>query len=118
MNRPDERLEALDPAADPVRWEALVGTIVQAADGELDRRRASLTLTAAVLQWARPALSAAATIALLFSVGVAVSRSARTPVEDASLAGALVPEELAPWLVDGEQPTVAEVVVALERVVR
>lgn len=110
----------LDPRTDPVRWEAMVNAVVGAADPELRRRRREVTLAGALLAWARPALSAAATIALLVSASLAVSE-ARAPEEEATvstLAGALVPEELAAWLVAGYEPTVTEVVVALEEMER
>lgn len=118
MDRSKQRNAALDPNRDPARWEALVGGIVQRATPELERRRGSATLSSAVLHWARPALSAAATIAVLLSVSLAMARSGTAPGNDASLAGALVPEELAAWLMEGYQPTVTEVVAALEEVVR
>jgi hypothetical protein len=110
----------LDARTDPVRWEALVGAVVGAAELELRRRRRDVTLAGTLLAWARPALSAAATIALLVSASLALSVG-RAPEEEASvptLASALVPEEVAAWLVGGYEPTVTEVVVALEEMER
>jgi hypothetical protein len=96
----------------------LVGGIVHAAAPELVRRRGSATLTGALLAWARPALSAAATIAILLTVSAMMTRGGQAEASQASLASALVPEELVAWLVADYQPTVTEVVFALEEVVR
>ncbi len=54
-------LSALDPAGDPARWEALVRRTV--ARSIAVRRRASIP--ALVARWARPALAAAASLALV-----------------------------------------------------
>jgi hypothetical protein len=118
MDRARDGGVGLDPARDPARWEALVGGIVQSATPELERRRGQVTLTAMLVDWARPALSAAAAIAVLLSVSLALTRGGVSAEGDPSLANALVPDALAAWLVDGYQPTVTEVVVALEQVVR
>jgi hypothetical protein len=109
----------LDPSQDPARWEALVGSIVRAAEPELIRRGAASTVTATLLAWARPALSAAATVALLLTASLAVSRGVSAGGDaEPSLAGAVVSEELAAWLVGDYRPTVTEVVVALEEIAR
>lgn len=119
MDTNDGRHPELDPARDARRWEALVGGIVHAAAPELVRRRGSATLTGALLAWARPALSAAATIAILLTVSAMMARGGQGEASaQASLASALVPEELVAWLVADYQPTVTEVVFALEEVVR
>lgn len=110
--------DGLDPAERPGHWEALIGSIVAAAEPEL-RRRAEPTMTAALLDWARPALSAAATVAILLSASLVWSRGAAdVDASEPAVASALVPEELAAWLVAGYQPTVTEVVAALEEVGR
>lgn len=118
MDMNDVRHRSLDPARDSERWESLVRGIVQAAGPELGRRRQQAGVMPTLLSWARPALSAAATIALLFSLGVAVNAARPAPAAVPRLADALVPDEVARWLVDGYQPTVAEVVVALEEAIR
>ena len=117
MERNRELLE-LDPARDPERWERLVGFIASAAEPELARRRGKVTLPGLLLQWARPALATAATVALLASA-TAVLAGRGSPGEgtvEASLASAVVPERYAAWLVAGYEPTVTELVVALEEV--
>jgi hypothetical protein len=108
---------ALDPVRDPARWEQLVGAIVTSARPELVRRRRSANLPDLVLQWARPALATAATVALLVSAAAVLRPGGvQTEVATASVAGAVVPERYAAWLVAGYEPTVAELMVALEDV--
>lgn len=119
MDRDTDRRGRLDPALDPGGWESLVGGIMEASGPELARRRDQMSLTSTLLVWARPALSAAATIAILLSVTAAlVSRPGAGEMAEPLLADALVPGEVAQWLVAGYQPTVTEVVAALEEVVR
>jgi hypothetical protein len=118
MDRTEPGRDGLDPGRDPRRWEAVVGGIMLAAEPELERRRVGVSLTNTLLAWARPALSAAATIALLISASAMLMRGGAGEAADAGLADALMPEAVAAWLVAGYQPTVTEVVVALEEVVR
>lgn len=116
--REDRRLE-LDPMARPGRWEDLVAGIVARARPELARRRARVDVPGIVVQWARPALATAATVALLVTAAAVVGGPGSEGVAgDAMLAGALVPESYAAWLVAGYEPTVTELVVALEEVGR
>lgn len=112
---------ALEPETDATGWESMVGSIMASADFELRRRRRDVTLTGTLLAWARPALSAAATVALLLSAAAVLDfASPVDPTEAAepSVASALVPEAVAAWLIAGYEPTVAEVVLALEEEVR
>lgn len=118
MDRTETGQNGLAPDRDPQRWEAAVGGIMLAAGPELDRRRGGVSLTNTLLAWARPALSAAATIALLISASAMLARGSAGEAADAGLADALVPEAVAAWLVAGYQPTVTEVVAALEEAVR
>lgn len=119
MDRNTGQRGHLDPTLDPARWESLVGGIMEASEHELARRRDQMNFTSTLLVWARPALSAAATIAVLLSVTAAlVSRPGAGDMAEPLLADALVPGEVAQWLVAGYQPTVTEVVAALEEVVR
>lgn len=117
--RRGELFHELDPARDPQHWQELVSAIVKAAEPELARRRRKADLPGLLLQWARPALATAATVALLASAaallrgGATVSEAAEAP-----LASAVVPESYAAWLVADYQPTVTELVVALEEVRR
>lgn len=118
-DRGGKRSLELDPARDPQRWETLISAIVEAAGPELARRRGKADLPGLLLQWARPALATAATVALLASAA-ALLRGGGTVGEaaEAPLASAVVPESYAAWLVADYQPTVTELVVALEEVGR
>jgi hypothetical protein len=108
----------LDPVREPARWERLVSVIVTSASPELGRRRRSASLPDLVLQWARPALATAATVALLISAAAVLRPGGMQAgaTTRASVAGSVMPEQYAAWLVAGYEPTVTELVVALEGV--
>ena len=60
----DGNFARLDPAADPVAWERRVGAITAAAEPELSRRSGQLAPAFGLQleQWARPVLTAAASL--------------------------------------------------------
>ncbi len=111
--------DGLDRMNSPDRWELLLASIMNASEPELLRRREQQNITALLVSWARPALSAAATV--VFLVSAAVALMGRLPAEALAvpaIQSAIVPEEMAAWLVAGYEPTVTEVVLALEEVSR
>lgn len=108
----------LDPMADPLRWEALVGRVMTAAGPELERRQEDLDVAWVVLDWARPALAAAAMVALLMTTAVALMRGGHMSSEVELLTATVVPETFAAWLMTDYQPTVTELVAAVEGVSR
>lgn len=115
----DERRHALDPVREPGRWEGLVASIVTAAGPELERRRMGPGLLGALLEWARPALATAATVAVLATAAAVMGGlGSSAEAAETSLAGTVVPESYAAWLVAGYEPTLTELVVALEEVGR
>lgn len=121
MDTREDRRGPLDPLTAPGRWERTVASIVASAGDELERRARERTLLGNLLAWSRPALSAAATVAILLSASLAllsIGGGGEAVASEAPLASALVPEEVAAWLVAGYQPTVTEVVVAMEEAVR
>lgn len=111
-------LSALDPAADPERWEYLIQSIAENAKPELARRaavvRSPLLLLAA---WARPMLSAAATLAAISTLALATMSREQ---EGAALqVGGMieelqVPAPLATWLTEERAPTVDDLILALD----
>lgn len=116
--RGDQR-NGLDPLREPERWEGLVSSIVSAASSELERRRRTAGLVGVVLQWARPVLATAASVAVLVTAAALLGGGfSSATADEASFAGAVVPESYAAWLVAGYEPTVSELVVALEEVRR
>lgn len=104
----------MDPLDDPLRWEARVASVMVAAGAELARRRQRAGMARVVLDWARPALSAAATVAVLVSAAAVVGQLTRAPAEATPLAAAVLPEAFAAWLVAGYEPTVTELVLATQ----
>ena len=94
--------KGLDPAVDPDRWDALVGRIMQSAEGELSRRRSAFTR---VRSWAGPIVTAAASVAAL-AAGALLSGGAEPAMP--TLAEAVLPSEVVTLLDSGEAPTVED----------
>ena len=110
-------LSALDPERDGDAYEALVARITAAAAPELERRAAVASPVISLAAWLRPALAAAATLALLSAgtlllvehpgkVDLAQSPSAEPELN--------LPSPIGEWLNDDAPPSVMEVMVALE----
>jgi hypothetical protein len=95
-------LSALDPRADPVRWEAMVaGVLARAAPAALRERG----LLAVLAGWARPTL-AAASFAGLVSAGLlawTLERGAGDALPQ-TLAESLLPQPLGQWVAEGRMP--------------
>ncbi|HEX6135100.1 MAG TPA: hypothetical protein VFZ24_14120 [Longimicrobiales bacterium] len=110
----DERLDlsALEP--DDVQRELLVAAIMARAGSELARRAADVSPIAVLSDWMRPALAAAAIVAAI-CISV-LSSGELTHVEPgAGLTDALdVPAPVNEWLISGREPTVADLLIALE----
>ena len=111
------RDDDLDPLDHPERWERLVGSIVAAGEPHLAERREGAGVTAVVAGWARPALGAAATVLLMLAATVGLTRGDGA-ADEPMLATALVPDAYAAWLVADYEPTVSELVAALDEVER
>ena len=116
-------LAALDPTADPDRFDVIVGRIMEAARPELARRRETADPLVSVSIWWRPAVRAAAAVVLVSAgllvgfdhraEGTAEPRGERTI--RAELAAALgVPDALSGWMDRAEVPDPGELVLRLE----
>ncbi len=111
-------LSPLDPAADQLAYERLIRRVMAAAEPELERRRMTRTPLSVLGGWARPVLAAAAIVAVMAgSVLVATERDrpaqAQAPADMAEALG--VPAPAVEWLVEGREPTKADLVLAMER---
>jgi hypothetical protein len=103
---------------DDIRRERLVASIMARAEPGLARRQAAdVNPMLIVSRWMRPALAAAAVLAV---VCVSVLAMDRGPAGiGAGLADALaVPQPADEWLVSERAPTVADVLIAMEREAR
>lgn len=111
-------LSPLDPSRrDPARWDRLVRAIMAAAGPELERRAAIVGPVIWLARFARPALAAAALIALASAAVLhAGTRSVVSPaVAPAGVAEALaVPSPVAAWLAGNRSPTTSDVLAAVE----
>lgn len=116
-------LSVLDPTADPDRFEAAVGRIMEAVEPELARRREAADPLVYVSSWWRPVVRLAATIALV-SAGLLAGfdhRSDETAEPGGErtirteLATALsVPDALSGWMEGGEWPDPGQLVLTLD----
>jgi hypothetical protein len=102
-----------------VRCERLVAAIMEAAAPELARRGEEDVSPLLVLsRWARPALATAAVLALV-CLPVLATELAQDAGPGAGLTDALaVPQPANAWLVGDRSPTVADLLVAMEREAR
>lgn len=103
-------------SSEPDRWEALVRRITTAASFELARRRSKESLTQIFAGWSRRLIPAAAVVAALSGslLGVWGLEGPGSTEASPTLAQALTPEPLALWYETTSQPTLVEMVSALE----
>lgn len=110
-------LSPLDPAADAERWARLATAIARRAAPELARRAALKSPLYLLAGWARPMLSAAAALAAIAVTTLATAD--RTPRREAALPRGLVevlqvPAPAATWLQEEREPTVDDLILALD----
>lgn len=111
----------LSPLFTPLRRERLVQRVLRAALPELERRATRGGPILVLADWARPALAAAALVALASALALGLVRpgsNATTP-PDAGLAAALnVPTPVDAWLVADRAPDLGDVLTAVEGGIR
>jgi hypothetical protein len=118
MSHPEDfrDLAPLSPRLDPARWERMAAGISAAAAPELAHRAAApdLGLLVVLSSWARPALSAAAALAIAAG-GALVLQGAFDSREDTAVASVLgYPSTVAAWVETGRTPSVEELVYSLD----
>jgi hypothetical protein len=110
-------LSPLDPAADPDRWERLIGAITKAAAPELARRAATRSVIAVIGHWLRPALAAGIVLAVAAAATLSLlEREVEVrPALTAGLEEALeLGEPVSLWLSENRAPTTSDLLLALE----
>lgn len=107
-----ERLNLSALELDEREREQLVAAIMSRARPELARRAVDISPMAVLSDWARPALAAAAVVAIVCMSVLARS----THIEPGTgLTDALaVPAPVDEWLISGRAPTVADLLVAMD----
>ena len=115
----DERIDLspLDLRKDPDRFEKMVSRITWRARMELARRAAARDVSPveALAVWYRPAIAAAAAIAIISLTLLAKAGQQNTDLPTgAYMSGAEVPVALTSWYEDGSSPTATELLVANE----
>jgi hypothetical protein len=106
MNEDEIDFSPLDPARDTARWARLVESVTARA---LERHRQP-ALALQLLEWARPTLFLAASVALLTWCGAAAREGEPPPAADAENDA---PWILARWAVSGEEPSVTSMLEVL-----
>jgi hypothetical protein len=112
----DDRIDLTALELDAGRRELMVAAIMARAAAELERRESQDVSPMLVMsRWMRPALAAAATLAVIcVSILALAGNEAAAP--GFGLADELaVPEPADAWLVSERQPTVGDVLAAMER---
>lgn len=113
--RPTDDLRPLDPTLDRERWERRIASITALAAPELARRAALAASPAQVLVgWFRPALAAAAVLALCAGATLGFLGGTASEGLRAGTAEALrLPTPVALWLGDDQPPSVPELALAV-----
>ena len=109
-------LTALDPTADGARFDGMVARIMERAAPELRRRSARDGLFGALADWAWPALSAAAVLAVISGAALALTRQ-QVSADDGivTVVDALeLAEPMSRWIVEQRTPTTSDLIFALE----
>jgi hypothetical protein len=109
----NERMDLSALELSEAESERLVAAIMSRSAHELSRRSADISPMLVLSDWARPALAAAAVVAV---VCMSVLARAQPHVEPGSgLTDALeVPAPVNEWLISDRAPTVADLLIALE----
>jgi hypothetical protein len=112
-----ERIDfsAVDPAADPERWERLVGGVLLRAAPELERRAATGPLIW-VARWAMPTLPLAAAVAALALAGLASAEhaDATLPLTAPVVQALGPPEPPYSWLAEARSPAASDLIRAIQ----
>lgn len=109
-------LAPLSPRTDPVRWEAMVASIEDAAAPELARRAAvaGVSLTALLSGWTGSAVPAALTVAIAAMALLLLGRAPDTESAPGVSDALGFPEPVAAWVEVNETPSLEEMVLLLE----
>lgn len=109
-------LSALDPTADGEHFDGVVARIMERASPELKRRAAREGLFGALADWAWPALSAAAVLALISGAALAMTRQQVSAEESfvTVLDAMELAEPVSRWIVEERTPTTSDLILALE----
>lgn len=110
-------LRPLDPTLDRERWERRIATIAALAAPELARRAVSANSASpalVLLGWFRPALSAAAVLALCAGAALALLEGAAGTPDPAMAETLRLPAPVALWLGEEQPPSVADLASAVQ----
>jgi hypothetical protein len=108
-------LTPLDPTLDAGRWERRIAAITALAAPELARRAAAGSLPLVLVGWFRPALAAAAILALCAGGSLALFRQGDAGSSEPAVAAEALqlPAPVALWLGDDQPPSVADLAMAV-----
>ncbi|MQA91639.1 MAG: hypothetical protein GEU90_15680 [Gemmatimonas sp.] len=117
MTSAERDLQPLDPERDPVKWEAMVGSIMTAAQPELERRAVIRSPMVVLSEWFRPAVAATAAVAMV--AASAVLFIGELPGDESAGPGIVaegigIPNTVADWLDTGHPDALDELVFGME----
>ncbi len=107
-------LSLLDPSVDEDRWERLIASIGERAEPILARHRAAVSPLLLLSTWVRPALAAAAVIALVCTLAVRAFDGPGIAQFDAEPAAERIGDLTTKWITDDRTPTTEEILTVLE----
>lgn len=113
----DDRIDfsPLDPTRDKARFDAIVGSTVDRAAGELRARASRDDTLAQLATWHRPMLAAAVLVTVIVStVMLTLRREGSAPATAGIAEAAGVPDDFAEWLRAGQMPDAAELLMVFE----
>jgi hypothetical protein len=112
----DERIDLGGLELDGARRELLVAAIMANANAELERRQSvDISPMLALTRWVRPALAAAAVIAVVSGTVLTREMTDNGPGYYGLTEELSVPEPADAWLVGERAPTVGDLLAAMER---
>lgn len=115
----DERpidFSPLDPTLDREAWERRIAALLVLAAPALVRRAAAGSPSLVLLGWFRPALAAAAVLAVCAGASLALLEGpGAVPLEEPAVAAEALrlPTPVAQWLEDDQAPSVADLALAV-----
>jgi hypothetical protein len=118
MDLGERDLRPLDPELNPTQWDRMVGNVMFAAAGELERRSVMRSPLLIVAEWFRPALGGSALIAVSALALLVLEGSGSEQIAEVGAVadGIGLPSSIDTWLSTGDSDALDELVFVMEEV--